>query len=469
MEENNSLSTSTPQNLTNPSSTNEKAPSSKVSSSNSTISDAASEWKKKEASYKRLIALAKKSIASKQATIVEKDKVIASLSKSSSSSSEEKATPLSSSLFLPPLRVLCRVEDFTSSKKIWCLVEYDDGTATFWKCPHCQYENDLEIDSCEMCGAENPETPKSTKNEETQKSRKSKSNKTGWELESTLVERAKRDFDISLSLPAVSLSESEIDQLQDELQAAEDELVKTKAEFRKYRVRAELTIKQKENNLETTRKELKDSFGDKIRSIAGTDISGELKRAKAEAQVLRKETEMVQTSLANKTEEVSNLTRECEELRSALEASQIASAEWRRQFEGKVQAERERAVRGAVADAQSDGRNQQLKKEFDEYKTRAMNVMQEREATLQATLQQLAECRDNPSMVDSSSGSSPQMNYMQGKYLRNVVLQYMTTNDASEKQRIEIAVAQILRFTDAEIQLIKERREKETSWTGGWI
>ena len=92
----------------------------------------------------------------------------------------------------------------------------------------------------------------------------------GWEREDSLRERTRRDYGVELSMPPIAPNAEEIGQLQDEHQTLKDDLKKTKHEFRRYRVRAELSIRQKEAELTKNREELAKNFGNKIREIAGT-------------------------------------------------------------------------------------------------------------------------------------------------------------------------------------------------------
>jgi hypothetical protein len=491
-------------------------------------------WRAKESNFKRLLALAKKALTEKQAAVEKREALIVGLRgtlKESLGESERAAAakdeeiarlrkmldearasadrpgsaptaagassdvgPVASSdgpaaagtprppALPPPARVLWRIEEAEGrgQGQVWCLVEYDDGTERFWTCASCGHDNDLEIDACEACGASRPDpdpdqAPPPRAGHASGKPHASAADvpKSGWELEPALLDRA-AEMGIdpgALFLPAPALSAEETDQLHDDLQAAEDGMAEARADFRRYRVRAELTIRQKDQALRAARAELEQRFGENVRAIAGTDVAGDLRRAQAEAECLRQESDAAKRKLEESADRAGELVRKNAELSSALEAAQSASADWRQKFEQKAHEERERAARGAVADARAGGQAARLQAEFDSYKQRASALLHDREAALQAALRQLQDAAGGggKSGGPAGGGGEAARGTTKDRYLRNVVLRYMSSSDHSEKKRIEIAVSQILGFTDAERAGVEARRARDASWTGGWV
>lgn len=71
----------------------------------------------------------------------------------------------------------------------------------------------------------------------------------------------------------------------------------------------------------------------------------------------------------------------------------------------------------------------------------------------------------DPAVEDEVAAHKPQQ---QHEYLKNVVLQYMTTEDEDLRARMESAVAAVLHFSPAECEALAEKR-RNAAQGGGWL
>eukprot|EP00940_MAST-03C_sp_MAST-3C-sp2_P000236 g236.t1 len=305
----------------------------------------------------------------------------------------------------------------------------------------------------------------------------------GWELEDSLVERTRKDFGVDLSMPPLTPNADSIAQLRDDYQSAKDDLKRVKQDFRRYRVRAELTIRQKESALNTSREELSRSFGKKVREIAGTDLAGDLKRARSEIVFFKKRLSEAKKDCERAVSAAKRHNDVVEELKAQLEEVNRERSEWQLRYENFVQEQRGRDLAEAVETAKtgaSDAEYELLRKKFEEYKRRAMVLVQEREMALQDARAQLSRLRDSGGYSEgstttlsrdapqsSSSSSFLSMDGTRGQYLRNIILQYMSTSDPDVKDRLETAMEEILGMTEAEKRQIYSRKRSEAGWVGG--
>lgn len=290
----------------------------------------------------------------------------------------------------------------------------------------------------------------------------------GWELEGPLRERTRKDYGVELSMPPTTPNVEEIGQLQDEHQTLKDDLKKLKHEFRRYRVRAELSIRQKEAALTKNREEADKNFGNKIRAIA-TDTAGDLKRARAEIEFMKRSASELKKRIKKEDEMKEKYMSENEDLRLELEEAKREKSEWQLRYENYVQEQRGRDLAEAVENAQSDkiDEYERLQSEFLEYKRRATALVQEREYALQEARAKLSRSRgfDNGSdlmdfletTVTASAGGT------KGQYLRNIVLQYLSTSDHDVRSKLEIAIGKMLNFTSTEMRAVKSANVK------GWF
>lgn len=298
-----------------------------------------------------------------------------------------------------------------------------------------------------------------------------KNGSSGWELEDTLVDRTKRDYGIELSMPPLTPNAESLGQLQDDFQSVKDDLKRVKQEFRRYRVRAELTIRQKESALSSSREELSRSFGKKVREIAGTDLAGDLKRARAEIAFFKRSLADTKRKCEEASGEVKRHALLVDRMKNKLEEAEREKEDWQLRYETFVQERRSRDLVEAVETAKTGGASvdyEHLQKEFEEYKKRAMLLVQEREVALQEANAALVRMGHRGNSASSSSSSTPLITTIgdtKGQYLRNIVIQYMATSDADVKSRLEIAMAEILSLTQSEKSLVMKRKQRET-WGG---
>lgn len=291
----------------------------------------------------------------------------------------------------------------------------------------------------------------------------------GWELESELQARAHRDYSTDLSMPPITPNAEEIAQIQDEYQSCQGDLKKAKHDFRRYRVRAELTIRQKETALNNAQRELDMNFGNKIREIAGTDLAGNLKRAQAEIQWLKKNLDEAAQRNKLTVEEVAMQKREIQEQKASLGEAFRERDDWQARYEEGAMERRGRDLVDAVEDgATAVADLEELQQQFAEHRRRATVLAQEQARALEdarARLSYMEKTQAATAAAHPTNGGVPPADGggTKGQYLRNIVLQYMSAEDDDVRSRLEAALGQILQFTPAEAAAITARK-RSTAW-----
>ena len=243
--------------------------------------------------------------------------------------------------------------------------------------------------------------------------------------------------------------------------------------------------------------------------IAGNDVASELRRAREQAGVVAE----LRAQLADQEQswraEYDKLARECEEMRS--EASEAAlAAQWRERYEQaarerealsarlRLNAEalvdlgggdggggggggRRRGSTGGAADAASDAdellrKYGDLKEEYKQYRRRAMAAIADKDAALSSAHADLSRGLGGSSGVPGGGGGGGGGSRAPARagaasedprfeYLRNLMAQYLSQNEAGARSHIERAIVTVLQFSEQERRLIESRNAP--GWFGG--
>lgn len=408
-----------------------------------------------EAKLKRLLAMAKRSIDNSKQELADKETEIDHLRQELAKKIHVVHTWEPTDATRDPRRILYKV---AHGSTLWCFVEYasehdvDDKKDYAWH----RFYSDSEI--------------------------KAYANRASGE---------------PLTLPSLSLTPYQVEQAQKELT---EEVDRVQEEFRRYRVRSEITRKQKDAEI---RKMSANVVARQAEQISETDLSGELQSARSQIRRLTKQQQETEEREEDWRRKFEKLMKDYEKLSGTMGETVLAT-EWRERYEQAVR-EREDAekkmeeMRQALASVNvgNGGDLLALRQEFAQYRKRAINAVEQKERELHDAQAQI---HDNGPSSTGSAGSSRSSSYRDlgpprlggaptgprplrrmssnnslgglevpnvtttNEYLKNIVYKYMTTAQDEAKEPMEKAIATVLNFTPAEVKAIHEMRKSQAGW-----
>ncbi|TMW69323.1 hypothetical protein Poli38472_001479 [Pythium oligandrum] len=402
------------------------------------------EMEETETKLKRLLAMAKRSIDNSKQELADKDAEIEQLRAELATKAHASHTWETNETTRDPRRILSKV---AQGNTLWCLVEYasddSDDTSDFaWH----RFQSEEQI--------------------------KAYANRANGE---------------PLALPSLSLTPFEVERMKKDLK---EEIDRVQEEFRRYRVRAEITRKQKDAEI---RKMSANAVARQAEQISETDLSGELQSARAQIRRLSKQQAETEEREAEWRRKFEKLMKDYEKLSGTMGETVLAT-EWRERYEQAVR-EREdterkmEELRSALASTNMNVDLQSLRQEFAQYRRRAMNAVDQKDRELHEIQSQYYEngsanssrtgsLKDFGGPPRSSNGNGPRPlrrmssnNSLGGlevpnvtttnEYLKNIVYKYMTTEQDEAKEHMEKAIATVLNFTPAESQAVQEKRRAQ--------
>ncbi|KDO28815.1 hypothetical protein SPRG_20019 [Saprolegnia parasitica CBS 223.65] len=388
---------------------------------------------------KRIMVGAKRSLENKKAACEALQQQVLELK-----AAEKKAPDAATSAKREPRRILQKVKQAMpmGPTLLWCLVEYAS-------------ENDLDDD------VKPPEC-----------------DWVSFRSEDELHDYIRKTSGEPLRLPELSLTPPEIQEMKQELS---EELERVQEEFRRYRVRAEITRKQKDAEI---RKMSASTLARQQEQLSGTDVQNELQAARLQVRRLVQLQTMADEKESEWSEKYAKLQREHEKLSGAM-GETVLAMEWRERYEAVLREKTDLEAKLSSSDASFqlaqdlDGNDvAKLKTEFALYRKRAMQVVEQKEKELQAARGQLGDApRSNSSGTFSSAGlrRMSSSNSLSGfetsphapttnEYLKNIVVKYMSTEHAEVKEHMEKAIATVLQFSPSELKLIEDKRHAASGW-----
>ncbi|ETK78318.1 hypothetical protein, variant 1 [Phytophthora nicotianae P10297] len=427
------------------------------------------EMEETENKLKRLLAMAKRSIDNSKQELAEKDETIQKLREELAKSQQARHSWFVDASTRDPRQLLHKV---AHGNLLWCLVEYvnenelDDSTEFAWHCFH----NEEEIQ-----------------------------------------EYANRATGEPLTLPDLSMAPYEVERVKNSLK---EEIDRVQEEFRRYRVRSEITRKQKDAEI---RKMSMNVMAKQTEQISETDLSGELQSSKAQIRRLTKaqaEAEervriavctvqsrcLIYSNYCRVGLQESDWRRKFEKLMKDYEklsgtmGETILAMEWRERYEQSVREKQELEKKmeelklmtsGAFGNGSDNGNGdlQSLRQEFAQYRKRALNAVEQKEKELndiQAQYHENGGGSSNASRTNSfkevrvrrmSMESNSSLSGFEtpnatktNEYLKNIVYKYMASDQDEAKEHMEKAIATVLNFTPAEISAIQEKRKQQQGW-----
>ena len=408
-----------------------------------------------------------------------------------------------------PIQVALRVEDARPNGNTWCLVDYEKpsvkgkGTAGS-PAPDDNGSNGNGSGS----DATEPSSPTPAANPFISE----------WERENEIVSRVRQSFGLELALPPVIRS-VDILELREKVRNLEDDLQDSKEAYRKYRVRHELAMRQQATELKQARREIEKNFSMKVRQLAETDMEGELKACRRQLAWLEEENQVSQKRLSDARNELEIKNMEVKGLSDQLVEKAMQNERLSDQLHKIQQAQRQQALAGAIAqmshdkspsasvggDGGDDQREARMTKEellhhFASFKTRAKKIIADKAKQIDAAHSQIArlehrlaslqQISDRGFDIDVTASPEPQNGSSKNnvelatpakppptsssgrlsasdelsaqemlakvEYLRNLVMKYMSSSDASTRTQMEVTIGSILKFTAADIERLRK-------------
>ncbi|CAH0485357.1 unnamed protein product [Peronospora farinosa] len=404
-----------------------------------------------ENKLKRLLAMAKRSIDNSKQDLVEKDEIIEKLKVELAKNQHTRHLWYVDTSTRDPKKLLYKV---AHGNLLWCLAEYAN-------------ENELD-DSKEL----------------------DELNEFAWhcfQTEEEIQAYANRASGEPLVLPDFSMTPSEVESVKKSLK---EEIDRVQEEFRRYRVRSEITRKQKDAEI---RKISANVMAKQTEQILETDVAGELQSSKAQIRRLTKaqaEAEERESSLRRKFEK---LMKDYEKLSGTM-GETVLAMEWRERYEQSAREKEELenkleelslVTNGAFdkSNARGKGDLQLLRQEFAQYRKSALNAVEQKEKELH-DIQAHYHDNDGGSGNVSRTNSAKDMLFRRmslesnsslagfetpnstktNEYLKNIVYKYMSSDQDEAKEHMEKAIATVLKFTPAQVASIQEKRKQQ-----GWL
>ncbi|KAG6965450.1 hypothetical protein JG688_00007175 [Phytophthora aleatoria] len=403
------------------------------------------EMEETENKLKRLLAMAKRSIDNSKQELAEKDDTIQKLREELAKSQQARHSWFVDASTRDPRQLLHKV---AHGNLIWCLVEYvnenelDDSKEFAWHCFH--NEEDIQA-------------------------------------------YANRASGEPLTLPDFSMTPYEVERVKKSLK---EEIDRVQEEFRRYRVRSEITRKQKDAEI---RKMSANVMAKQTEQISETDLSGELQASKAQIRRLTKAQAEAEERESDWRRKFEKLMKDYEKLSGTM-GETVLAMEWRERYEQSVREKQELEKKmeemklmtsGAFGNGSDSGNGdlQSLRQEFAQYRKRALNAVEQKEKELNDMQAQYHENGDGSSNASrtnsfkevrvrrmsiesnsSLSGFETPNATKTNEYLKNIVYKYMASDQAEAKEHMEKAIATVLNFTPAEITAIQEKRKQQ-----GWF
>ncbi|KAL4162385.1 hypothetical protein PRNP1_002924 [Phytophthora ramorum] len=400
------------------------------------------EMEETETKLKRLLAMAKRSIDNSKQELVEKDEVIEKLRDELSKSQQARHSWVVDASTRSPRQLLHKV---SHGGLLWCLVEYAD---------EIEFEDSKEF---------------------------------AWHCfrdEGEIQAYADRASGEPLTLPDFSLTPYEVERVKKSLK---EEIDRVQEEFRRYRVRSEITRKQKDAEI---RKMSANVIAKQTEQILETDLSGELQSSKAQVRRLTKAQAEAEERESDWRRKFDKLMKDYEKLSGTMGGTVLAM-EWRERYEQSVREKQELekkveelklVANGGFSDS-GNGDLQSLRQEFAQYRKRALNAVEQKEKELsdiQAQYHENGGGSSNASRTNSfkeirvrrmSMESNSSLSGFEtpnatktNEYLKNIVYKYMASDQDEAKEHMEKAIATVLNFTPAEVTSIQEKRKQQQGW-----
>mmetsp|Transcript_9294 Transcript_9294/g.13975 ORF Transcript_9294/g.13975 Transcript_9294/m.13975 type:complete len:380 (-) Transcript_9294:52-1191(-) len=252
-----------------------------------------------------------------------------------------------------------------------------------------------------------------------------------------------KDCDSShIELPLRMYSKVECEIIKDE---AEKRVSAINDDFRKYRINVELTRQKTEsevflrNRNSSQAMSLRDGSSERQEEI--DELKDEISRMKSEFSRAEHTWKTAYEKQEKIIEELSNRGNEAE-----------LASQWRQRYEHVLKEKDEISARLEMLTSPNHQKIIQIEKQYQNLKDEFKNY----------------KLRNAPSYIEETSIFDPKT-----QYLRNLLLNYMGTENPAAKNNMERAICKVLDFSEEELGQVEEKRRKEEEFIGhgpsGWI
>ncbi|CCI48071.1 unnamed protein product [Albugo candida] len=358
----------------------------------------------KESKLKRLLAMAKRSIDNSKHEVSEKDGLIKELEAEKAQWKNQMRDNWDVDTSTPvPRRILIKI---SQGDWIWCLIEYETESETVSSFGWHRFSSDSHLESytSRVCGE-------------------------------------------PIHVPPLLLLPNQVSQMQKQLK---QDLEQVQEEFRRYRVRAEITRKQKDSEI---RKIQADAMSSQSQQLSGTDLQCELEATRLQLRrslTKQSEAEAQATKWRFKAEK---LATDYEKLSGAMGETTLAT-EWRERYEQLI--------------AQKDALAKQIERleASSAHPAHALGEMHpvDSRRTNSSSWLPMARTRRLSSGSSTISAFEPPNATTTNEYLKNIVYRYLTTEQLEAKEHMEKAITTVLNFSSCELEAIQKRKQQGWFW-----
>jgi hypothetical protein len=276
-----------------------------------------------------------------------------------------------------------------------------------------------------------------------------------FDTESELSDFIRRDTGEPLTVPPYSLTPQQSSKITDE---AEKKVSQITEEYRRFRVKAEMTRKQMDSQI----RELQSTNVETAkRRIEGKDVEKELEVARNEhSQLERMRLEMAKQEVQWK-ESYDLLLKENEALKSSGSEALLAS-QWRQRYEVCLKEKEEAINKLKMAEQRSNNaesvgkyemKYRDLKESFRLYRKKAKEIFEAQNGDGNGV-----GASDMMLKISKQSNEESKLSY-----LKNLMVNYLTSSPEVQ-EHMEIAIGTVLQFTEEDLIAIQKKKEELAGW-----
>jgi hypothetical protein len=280
-----------------------------------------------------------------------------------------------------------------------------------------------------------------------------------FETETELLDFIRRDTGEPLTVPPYSLTPQQSSKINAD---AEKQVSSITEEFRRFRVKSEMTRKQMDAQI----RELQSSNVEVAkRRIEGKDVEKELEVARTEHSQLERMRAAMARQEAQWKEAYDLLLKENEALKSTGSDALLAS-QWRQRYEVCLKEKEEAMNKLKMAEQkfsrpESEGKYEMkyrdLKESFRLYRKKAKEIFEAQNTN--GGTDGGGDVGPSEMMLKISQRSNEDSKL---SYLKNLMVNYLTS-DPDVREHMEVAIGTVLQFTPDEIAKIESKKAE-----GGW-
>lgn len=210
-----------------------------------------------------------------------------------------------------------------------------------------------------------------------------------------------------------------------------------------------MDLRQKENTLETLKNTTLDI---QVHEISQKTTEHDLEEAEKKYTTLKDKNDQLKRKvqeIENEKDEFENLVSEQKQIISKLRAD---ANQWRSQYHQANKEVQKHQVSDTIQEAKDKDNYMRLEAEYNEYKRKTFKMKGDLEEKIQFLEKQVDILKGGNGKPITSPLTIAKT---QEEYLRNLIIQYMCTNQPDVKLPIENAIGAVMKFTPEEIGIIR--------------